>query len=284
MPKRKRTTALFDVMSIGKAPAPLIRSRSWLQSPSWTAIFHRAKSSFAPKAPRPRESQAHFKATEPAPEPAYIEPKPIAPEKRAPRDPWFRRFSFNWDATNTTIVASGVVIVVGLTFLIVHKFQHESLPTLAALSSPQNRQVVRTGVLDVSRRPAQPPPQLPSPQDTPPAGDTSGHGAALPAERIINMNYVLIQIYDKEQLAHDAADQLIKNGVDCTVSQGLPRWAGSKWYCIVGTKGFGPRTSGTAEFENYVEKIREVGNTFAGKSKWKQFNPQLYRWGADNEK
>ncbi len=69
---------------------------------------------------------------------------------------------------------------------------------------------------------------------------------ALPAKRIINMNYVLVQIYDKEPLAKDAADALAKNGVDTTIVQGLPRWAANtKWYCVLGTKGFGPKATNT---------------------------------------
>jgi hypothetical protein len=136
--------------------------------------------------------------------------------------------------------------------------------------------------MDLTHRPApQPSPQQqqPSPEDKAPVVEQQPQA---PGKRVINMNYVVIQSYQNEKLAEEAAEFLKKNGIDCTVVDGLPRW--SKWPTVVGMKPFPPRSSSTAAYEAYVTQIKDVGLKFAGKSKWNRFDPQPYRWGADSEK
>jgi hypothetical protein len=47
-------------------------------------------------------------------------------------------------------------------------------------------------------------------------------------------------------------------------------------FSVIGTKGFDRIHS--AEFEKYVAQIKQVSDEFAGKSKFKQFDPKAYKW------
>ena len=285
MPKRKRATALFEVMSAGRTLEPVVKNRSWLHSPSLWAIFNR------PKRPRPVEIQREPVPVH-EPEPEAYEPESIAiPADSSPREPWVNRLKFNFkiDATNAVIAGSALVIVIGLTLLVASNFHGQKLPSLSAVSSVTEvrKQPTRPDVMDIPRRATATTVLPPEPAKSSEADDEmlARETAPLPAKRIINMNYVLVQIYDKEALAKDAADALGKAGISTTIIQGLPRWAANtKWYCVLGTKGFGPKATNSPEFDSYLQKIHNVNTAFAGKSKWKQFNPQLYKWGADNEK
>lgn len=138
-----------------------------------------------------------------------------------------------------------------------------------------------SSAMDVPRRPS--PAPAPSPIENPQQIATTQ--TATPERRVVNMNYVVIQSFPDDKIAKDAADLLNRSGVACTVIQSLPRWTNkTQWFSIVGTKAFGPRSSGTPEYEAYLTKIEEVSAAFAGRSKWKRFEPQSYRWGADSEK
>lgn len=300
--KRKSATALFEVMSTSKPMERVTRSRGWLESPTWATIF-KSILERKPKLGRPEpvrvihrevhrdvQGEVHRETHRESPAPsAAVEYHAVPAAPRQPREagvPWYNRLPFKLDATNSVIAGSAIVIVLGLGLLIAVKFRHESMPTLSALSTTDLRkQPARPSVLDIPRRAAT---VAPAPQvadqvaDTAPAEKTT---PSQPGKRIINMNYLMIQSFNDEKLTREAADVLNKNGIECTVIAGLPRWAPSpRWFCIVGTKGFGPYTTDTAEYQNYLQKIKQVSVTFAGKNKWKQFSPQLYRWGADSEK
>ena len=291
MPKKKKSaTALFEVMSAGRTLEPIVRSRSFFNSPSLFSIFKRPA-----KESRPDDSEfPRMHTPEPEPVREVYRPEPVAVEvddtPRQPREPWLSKFSFKFDLTNSIIAASAVVIVVGLTMLILSKFRGEKVPTMSAVTTADLRkQPPRPAVLDLPRRAVQANPSALLPESAKSSDDqaTEKPVSTGPVKRIINMNYLMIQSYQDEKVTQEAADLLNKNGVQCTVIQGLPRWSPSpRWFCVVGTKGFAPRTTETAEFQKYLEKIREVSMEFSGKgkTKWKQFNPQLYRWGADSEK
>ncbi len=285
MPRKKKSaTALFEVMSAGRTLEPVVRNRSVFHSPSLIALFKRSWRSISPKA------VAHDQTVEPEPQPGprYIETEPEALEPRPPRESWLSKLpKFHFDATNAVIGVSAVVIVVGLSMLIVSKLGGSNTPSLSAVTTADLRkQPADPAILDLPRRaepkaPEKAPVVLPVEEPSNPGNSAV---ASAPEKRIINMNYLMIQSYQDEKVTREAAELLNKSGIDCTVIQGLPRWSPSpKWWCVVGTKGFGPRTTDTAEFQNYLSRIREVSNTFSGRTKWKQFSPQLYRWGADSE-
>ena len=291
MPKKKKSaTALFEVMSAGRTLEPVVKNRSFFHSPSLFAMFKPSRRSVATEpVDVDRSYEAEPEPAVAAPEPRRIEIEPQRHEPRPPREPWLSKLpKIQFDATNTVIAVSAVVIVVGLAMLIVSKFGGQKMPSLSAVNTADLRkQPAKPSVLDLPRRVEPKAPEkaavTPSNDDAPAVEKPAV--ATTPGKRVINMNYLMIQSYQDEKVTREAADVLNRSGIECTVIQGLPRWSPSpRWWCIVGTKGFGPRTTETNEFQSYLQKIHEVSATFAGRTKWKQFNPQLYRWGADSEK
>ncbi len=285
MPKKKKgATALFEVMSAGRTLEPVVKNRSVFHSPSLFAMFKFRRQSAAPETvefDRPEES-------EPLPEPRYIDAEPVAFEPRPPRESWLSKLpKIQFDATNAVIAVSAVVIVVGLSMLIVSRMGGGKTPSLSAVTTADLRkQPANPAVLDLPRKVEAKASEKPavSQSEDEAFGPEKSAVAAVPGKRIINLNYLMIQSYQDEKITREAAELLNKSGVECTVIQGLPRWSPSpRWWCIVGTKGFSPRTTETTEFQSYLAKIRDVSTTFAGRTKWKLFNPQLYRWGADSE-
>ncbi len=285
--KKKSATALFEVMSAGKSlDLPTVRSRPLVQPPGWFTRWraHRAKVAEA-RAARAEELAAMTPPVIEAPPPPRVEIKPepevVAATIADPEAPSKQPFSFKIDFTTGVIIASGLVCFVGLTLLISNKLANPQRPPMMAATQTQQTTANR-GVIDVPRHPdPQPQKQQPSPEDHPATIDPQPD-AQTAGKRVINMNYVVIQSYQNEKLANDAADFLKKNGVDCTVVDGLSRW--SKWFTVVGTKPFPPRSSSTTAYETYVNQIKDISTKFAGKSRWNRFEPQPYRWGADSEK
>jgi hypothetical protein len=285
----KKRPALFDVMSAGKSlELPVTRSRPFVQAPSWWTRWklHRARMAEA-RALR-AEQMASMAPVEIAPAPRIetprmeIKPEPmVSASTLDPTDAAPARkdsFGFKIDFTTGVIIVSGLVCFVGVTILIGQKITGSSVkpPVLAAT---ENKPVPNRTVIEV-RQPQQ---QQPSLENKPPIIDPQPPVAS--DKRVINMNYVVIQSFPDEKLAAEAAEFCNKNGVGCTVIQGLPRWTNRmQWYSIVGTKPFPPRSTGTTAYDAYVTQVRDLGVKFAGKSRWKQFEPQPYRWGQDSEK
>ncbi|HLL90481.1 MAG TPA: hypothetical protein VK324_14370, partial [Tepidisphaeraceae bacterium] len=95
--------------------------------------------------------------------------------------------------------------------------------------------------------------------------------------RIVGMNYVIVQSYPDEKSANDAVDILARNAIPCTVVKGPPGWANNSWFSVVGTRGY-DKLRNNPEYDAYVKKIQRVSDAFAGKSRFKQFDPRPYRW------
>ena len=95
--------------------------------------------------------------------------------------------------------------------------------------------------------------------------------------RTVRQQYVVIQGYagDQRKLAEEARDFLVKNGIPCTIENGVSGWP-QTWHLVVGTQAF-DRASGT-QFDNYINTITDLGKKFAGKSAWKQFDPRAVGW------
>jgi hypothetical protein len=96
--------------------------------------------------------------------------------------------------------------------------------------------------------------------------------------RMANLNYVVIQNYfDDKKAAEDARDVLLKHGILCSVERGPEGWAPMKWYSVVGYSGF-ERTRKVPEYDKYIEDIMKVSREYAGTSRFKQFDPQPFKW------
>lgn len=288
---KKKRAALFEVMAAGKSlEIPVVRSRPLVHAPSWWTRWklHRARMAEA-KAIRAQQLAEMSRADIIPPAPATrvemprieMKPEPVAAAPVAdPTDDAPAKndsFGFKIDFTTGVIIVSGVVCVVGLTMLIGQKITGKAVRP-PALAATETRPVPNRTVIEV--RPQQ---QQPSLEDKP--GTITPQPPIASDKRVINMNYLVIQSFPDEKLAKEAAEFLNKNGVGCTVIQGLPRWTNRmQWYSIVGTKPFPPRSSGTTAYEAYVTQIKELGVKFAGRNRWKQFEPQPYRWGPDSER
>ena len=87
----------------------------------------------------------------------------------------------------------------------------------------------------------------------------------------------MIQSYPapEKKLAEDACQLLCSRGILCTVE--YDTYYAPGWYVVVGVSGF-DRTRGVPEYDAYVARIQKVSDEFAGKSKFKRFEPKPFRW------
>jgi hypothetical protein len=86
-----------------------------------------------------------------------------------------------------------------------------------------------------------------------------------------------VQIYLDEKSATEARDVLASSGIAATIEKGLPEYASSNWYCVVGLRGF-DRIRNNPEYDRYEQAIIDAGAKFVKNPKFKKFNPQPYRW------
>jgi hypothetical protein len=111
--------------------------------------------------------------------------------------------------------------------------------------------------------------------DHQPADQSAVSNLALPGQRIVNMNYVLMQSYFEEKTAEEARDHLVKSGVPCTIERGVKGWK-PDFYQVIGLQGF-VRVS-SPECRAYMHSIEELGETFSPKSKYKRCQPEAIKW------
>jgi hypothetical protein len=110
------------------------------------------------------------------------------------------------------------------------------------------------------------------PAPTPPM--TGGIATDLPRHN--GLNYVVIQSYPEKKHAEEAKQALLAAGIPCTVQRPPGNWDQKLW-AVIGTYGF-PRTTTMAEYKRYIEQIKAVSKTFAGKSKYRSFDPVPVKW------
>src|SRR2546429_6036234 len=97
-------------------------------------------------------------------------------------------------------------------------------------------------------------------------------------KRTVGMQYVLVQSYPPEEkaLAEQTVKLLNSNGILCTLETGLAY--APRWHCIVGVTGF-TRVRNSPEYDAYVAKITEVGETIKGQQKFfKKFENKPIKW------
>jgi hypothetical protein len=106
------------------------------------------------------------------------------------------------------------------------------------------------------------------------APQASPAGVVAAGPRTVGMNYVVFQSYKDEKTATEARDALVAGGIGATVEKGHPY--APTWFVVIGTHGFA-RTN-AADYLQYINKGKAISEKFAGKNKWKQFEPNAYKW------
>lgn len=115
----------------------------------------------------------------------------------------------------------------------------------------------------------------PGPETTQQPSNPVTSPTALSKQRVIGMNYVIVQSYPTLQEAKAASDILTQNNVANTIEHKLPDW--SNWYSVVGLQPF-DHTSNSPQYNAYIDVLNKISKKFAGTSQFKQFDPAPYRW------
>ena len=156
------------------------------------------------------------------------------------------------------------------------------MPVPGATSDQLQRGPTNPVVLDVGRT-AEPAPQ--AQQHQPPVAMANRNPNATPVppppaanvrgDRIIGMNYVIVQSYPEESEAKAAVETLRQHGIGCTVEKGTPY--APKWFSVVGVQPFDQLT-GNPQYTAYKKQIEAVSDKFASNSKFKRFEPKPFKW------
>jgi len=285
MAKGKHAAALFEVIHSGKDRQQ--DKKGLLLTPKWW-FKNRPKSQSLAGEPPTRQIDAD-EDEEPV---AFV---PIGVESRRSS----RRMALPITYRNAALWAAGAVGVIAIGFVIGSKLRSGPAPangeSIEQLKRGQvNADVLRVGAgTNAANNPAggttSAPPGLPPPSQQVNAQDAgakaTGAGAApiAPAftgKRVVGLQYVVVQSYPKEADAKAAADLLTKNGVGCTIQQAF--WPGrNDWFTVIGTTGF-ERTKNNPEYSKYLQTISHVSSEFAGKTRFRQFDPVLFTWKDPN--
>jgi hypothetical protein len=222
-------------------------------------------------------------------------PAPRAPGIDLRLDPDRQRITFHVSYTSAAVTVFAIVVVVTMAYMIGRRFSSGPASAIAGPSSEQLRQgPARPQVLEVASpgpaAAATGAPQSGSPAPSRPAAETeeaitaapqsttpSAPNEAATGQRIIGRNYVVVQIYLDEKSATEARDVLASSGIAATIEKGLPEYASSNWYCVVGLRGF-DRIRNNPDYDRYEQAIIDAGAKFVKNPKFKKFNPQPYRW------
>ncbi len=97
-------------------------------------------------------------------------------------------------------------------------------------------------------------------------------------KRQAGLYYVVIQSYPQEEMANKAREMLIADGVPCTIEHNMPVPWSSKWYCLVGTRGFSTTTR-SQEYAGYLKRIDTISRAHAVKGSFQEFRPVAHLWG-----
>jgi len=210
-----------------------------------------------------------------------------------------QQITFRLTYSGTIIASFAVIVIVGLAYII---GRHGSGPQSAS-ASVSTEQIksgpVRTDVLNISQSGAV---GISNPIASNTGADAEGYDAPTPKtthagtttstphgpvptpasqattdgkiQRIIGMQYVIIQSYPDDADASKAVALLKQNGIEATVEV-LP-WF-SKWPSVVGVTGF-DRIKSNTQYDRYIASIEQLSAKFAGQSKFKRFTPQPIRW------
>lgn len=206
-----------------------------------------------------------------------------------------REVTFKFRYTSAILTGVAVLVIVGMAYIF-GRSAGGPAPVSAQQPEPSSEQVRRnppqTNVLDLGNRApratmtanGQPVPPTPAPAP-PPAADLPYVDATVAPDgsvrRTMNMNYFVVQTFSPEhhQTAVEVCAYLTRNGIPCTIEQGLPRvTADPKWYCVVGARGFQPRYSTLREYQLYERTIAMLVGKYPDKTVFTRFAPIMYKW------
>ena len=239
----------------------------------------------------------------------------FGPAKKVGIDPDRKEVTVRLRYTTAIIAGFAVCVVIGLAYLSGRSSSRASAGANGITSEQVRRGPILAGVLDVQAerttiseagaetRTATTPeapnnvrvdPPMPEPRSAgneAPRGGGPTEGAvvdnpppALPVTGDIatdlprhnGLNYVVIQSYPEKKDADAAKEALLAAGIPCTVQRPPTGWDQKLW-AVIGTYGF-PRTNTMPQYKRYLERINAVGKNFAGKSKYRSFDPSPVKW------
>lgn len=213
-------------------------------------------------------------------------------------EPWWlhdrdhRRFRVTLTYNSAVVVGMAAMVVLALVYLL---GRHTVSPQMAVadntLRSDAADMPIRSDVLEVGpgartvvgNRTHAPATRPAGGEASPPptGGGTGGPGGPVatvpvdPTQRVVGMNYVIVQSFLDEPSAVDARDALVRAGIAATIERGPVGWAGSNWFSVVGLKPFSSIRS--ADYEQYVASIRAVSDAQGG-PRFKRFDPKPFKW------
>jgi hypothetical protein len=281
MPKGKKAAALFEVIHTPRRSSRSIPAAQALRTPGWW--FRR--SPHTPAVPRAVAAPDVSNAPRPTVA-AAIERVKLNSDRH--------EISLRVSYTHAIIAGFSVVVVVALSYLVGRHISGPPAPVNSASSAQLQQGPVQGEVMEVSTpqrasfaetpQAAVPEPALAAAQV---ASASSGPDVSTApptrivddAQRISGMQYMVVQSYpqQEEALARAAVDALQQNSIEATMIKGLRGYVGPNWYAVVGTRGF-ERTLNSPEYDDYLRKVMDVSNRFAGTAKFKRFEPRIYTW------
>jgi hypothetical protein len=298
MAKGKNAAALFEVIHADKRFGKKQTAARALSTPKWWFKGKdKSPTSSAPSAAPPAhdpndptQSAPRFDPTLHVAAPDPTEPPRPVVNVAVNQDR--QEISFKLTYTSAIVSMFALVVVLALVYIIGRRMSNGPTPVMAnsaeILKGEPNTRVLEVGDTGESSEPksnapapanpstARVSPPLPPIEAAPVA--PKQHAFNEDGPRIIGLNYVVAQSYPAQEkdLAEQAAKFLNDAGIKCTIEQGLAGWPAS-WYSVVGMKGF-ETLRGNAEYEAYKAEIMKVSDAYAGKSKFKRFDPSTRRW------
>ena len=256
-------------------------------------------------APAPVAAQAASPAENPSPAPAgrwsALWPRfGLNGIKKLRLDPDRQEVTLRFRYTTAIIAGFAIVVALGLAFV---TGRRAAAPNSRSTADVQSGQIL-AGVLipddeQISTDPIAASDSVPAaeqgnPEVVAPARPDGGAAPAGPADRwtapgietrlprVIGQNYVIVQSYLKRDDADAARDALVAAGIPCTVERVPRSWSDNRnLFSVIGTHGFA-RPKSMREYKAYEAAINQVSKAFAGKSKYKQFEPTAYRWKQED--
>ena len=250
---KKNTRALFEVLREGRDKG---KSGAVLQTPKWWK-----RGPTLPQMPVPATPPGGLTLG------AAVSPA-IAPRQGV----WFRLTS-----AHLVVAAVALFMIVGAAYW---AGRRPAVPVSTSSSEQLKKGEANPGVLGVGDDPAgsaeQDPARLAGPGRVA-LSDAEQSAAPKPGAqdgpRVGGRNYIVVQSYPDISTANEAREHLAKSGIPCTVEKGLS--FAPRWYCVVTLAGFEKVSS--REYEDCVRKIQSASKRFVN-PKFKQFEPQAYRW------
>jgi hypothetical protein len=263
MAKGKNSAALFEVIARSR---PLTRVAR-------PGLFRTAAAWFTSKPTEP-VGAAIYRTIAPGAGDAGSPGVDMSPGPSLPAmcvDPNRREVVLRLSYTSAIISVFAMVTLVAVAFLAGRKVTLAHQPIIA----PDSTEQLRAGPAQANLVDIRP-------------GREDGTGAAGPSKgqplppaasrtRTVGVNYYVIQGYPEEKMATQAMNVLIQNSVDCTVVKGLKSWGKAEWFSVVGLEGF-PQISNSPKREAYVNKVKQISDTFAKRGTFRAFEPALYKW------